>query len=103
MGSFGSRNPRVVVVDVDDEDVVVESDSATLVGEAGSEVVVVELVAIVEPGTTTGRSLDPHATIMVTIRTAGTRIRRSARIMARDPIDPRLPSVRADGAGMVAA
>jgi hypothetical protein len=102
LGSFGSRNSWVVVgVDVVGE-VVVESLRGTVLDEAGSEVVVVELVAIVEPGTTSGRSLDAHATAMVTIRIATT-TGRGARAMARDPIDPRRPGERTRGAGNVAA
>ena len=50
-------------------------------------VVVVELVAMVEPGTTSGRSFDAHAPAPTTTNTATTTTR-AALIMARDPIDP---------------
>lgn len=69
-----------------------EAPADVVVVDLSGSVDVVELVAMVEPGTSSGRSLDAHPTAMITVTMTAAR-GRMARLMARDPIDPNAQAV----------
>ncbi len=88
MGSSGSRRRiDVVVVEPSTGRSVDEAPPDVVVVDLSGSVDVVELVAMVEPGTSSGRSLDAHPTATITVTMTAPR-GRIARLMARDPIDP---------------